>query len=306
LKRALVTGGTGFVGANLVRRLLRDGHEVHLLLRAQSDMRRLKDVTADLRRHVAVLADAPSVARSVADARPDWIFHLAAYGAYSWQNDLAAMLQTNVVGSANVVQAGLQHGFEAFVAAGSSSEYGLKDHPPSETEWLEPNSDYGVTKAAATLFCRHTSLRCDVSLTTLRLYSVYGPYEDEGRLMPTLVRHALQGAWPPLVQPGTARDFVYVDDVVEAFLAAARPDVPRGAVYNVGSGRQTSLRDLVELARGMFGVTTEPPWGSLPPRRWDTTVWVADPAAIATDLGWRARTSLPEGLAALAAWCHGD
>jgi nucleoside-diphosphate-sugar epimerase len=138
---------------------------------------------------------------------------------------------------------------------------------------------------------------------TLRLYSIYGEWEEPGRLMPTLVRRCREGGWPPLVGPDTARDFVWVTDACEAFLLAATAELADpGVVLNVASGTQTTLASLVDAARTVFGVSTEPRWGTMPARRWDTATWVGDPAAAARALGWRATTSLRDGLAAMGAW----
>ncbi|HEY7063022.1 MAG TPA: NAD-dependent epimerase/dehydratase family protein [Chloroflexota bacterium] len=303
MTRALVTGGTGFVGANLARRLLADGHEVHLLVRRGYRDWRLADVRAALEFHEVALADADGLARAVAAIRPGWVFHLATHGAYSSQRDVQRIVDTNVVGTVNLVEACLRAGFEAFVNTGSSSEYGLKDHPPAETEWLEPNSHYAVTKAAATLYCRYTAQSRGVCLPTLRLYSVYGPYEEPTRLLPTLILRGLDGHLPPLVDPDVARDFVYVDDVVEAYLLAATcADQEPGAVYNVGTGTQTSLRQVVAVARATLGIQAEPAWGSMPNRRWDTTTWVADNRKIVRDLGWAPRYTFADGFQAFADW----
>ncbi len=156
-KRVILTGGTGFVGANLCRRLLREGHEVHLLVRPGYRPWRIEAVRSDLRLHKIHLSDKETLTREVVEIRPDWIFHLAAYGAYSSQTDLQRMVETNVTGTMNLVEACLATGFEGFVHTGSSSEYGFKNHAPSETELPEPNSHYAVTKASATLFCRTTA-----------------------------------------------------------------------------------------------------------------------------------------------------
>jgi dolichol-phosphate mannosyltransferase len=307
MRRVLVTGGTGFVGANLVRRLLGDGHDVHLLVQPAFTTWRLADLRREVHLVHADLAEAPAVDAAVRRVRPDWIFHLAAYGAYSWQLDLERMLRTNVLGTVNLARAALRQGVGAFVNTGSSSEYGFKDHRPSEREWLDPNSHYAVTKAAATQFCRYTAQSENVHLVTLRLYSVYGPWEEPGRLMPAVVVHAADNRLPPLVAPDTARDYVYADDVCDAYVrAATRTRLPRGAVFNVGSGRQTTIRQVVAAARGALGVRARPVWGSMPNRRWDTTVWVSDPRAIRRALGWRARTPLAQGLRRMAAWLAAD
>lgn len=305
MKQVLVTGGTGFVGANLVRRLLQDGHAVHLLVRESYQSWRLAGIEADVRLHPVSLEDQEGVARGVAAIRPDWVFHLAVHGAYSWQTDFRRMIQTNLVGTVNLAEACLATGFEAFVNTGSSSEYGWKDHAPSEDEWIEPNSYYAITKASATHYCRHLARSRGVRMPTLRLYSAYGPYEEPKRLVPTLIARGLEGALPPLVDPEVARDYVYVEDVCQAYLrAATAPLTDPGAVYNVGTGTQTTLRDMVAIARRLLDLHNEPDWGSMPGRAWDTQVWVANRSRIRYDLGWEPRISLEEGLALTLAWFH--
>ncbi len=302
-KRALVTGGTGFVGANLVRRLLRDGHAVHLLVRPGYRPWRIEEIRADVQLHEVNLADTEGVAATLQAIRPDWIFHLAVHGAYSYQTEVGPIVQTNILGTIALVQAALATGFEALVNTGSSSEYGYKDSAPTETTWLEPNSYYAVAKASATLFCRYTAQKEDVRLPTLRLYSVYGPYEEPTRLIPTLIRKGLQGELPPLVNPAIARDYIYVDDVTEAYLrAATQPQAERGAVYNVGTGVQTTLQEAVAVAREVLPIASEPQWGSMPDRRWDTTVWVADSRKLQQELGWRPAYDFEAGFRATANW----
>jgi nucleoside-diphosphate-sugar epimerase len=138
----------------------------------------------------------------------------------------------------------------------------------------------------------------------LRLYSLYGPYEDFSRLIPTLLGAAREGRFPPLVNPDISRDFVYVVDAVQAFEAilARAPELSPGAVFNVGTGVRTTLADLTALVRDLFQVTVEPKWGSMPERSWDHPAWYADPKKAAADLGWRAATPLRDGLAATARW----
>lgn len=302
-----MTGAGGFVGANLVRRLAADGHEVVAAVRPASDLWRLAAPGSSARlKGVDILplelTDERAVERAVDEARPQWAFHLAAHGAYSWQTDSREIVRTNVLGTVNLVEACRASGCEALVNAGSSSEYGFKDHPPDEEEPLEPNSEYAVAKAAATLYCRHLARAGPMRIVTLRLYSVYGPFEDPGRLIATLAVRGLRGELPPLADPEVARDFVAVEDALEAFLAAIRPGPRPGAVYNVGSGRQTSIEEVVSVARRQLGIAARPDWGSAPRRRWDTTTWVASTRRIVTDLGWRPQTTLEDGFERMVAW----
>lgn len=307
MKRVLVTGGSGFVGANLVRRLVADGHDVHLILRSDHKEWRVHDLLPAVTAHGAALEDAAGVNAVVATVRADWIFHFAAYGAYSSQQDVQRMVKTNILGTVNLVEAVSRNGCEALVYAGSSSEYGYKDHPPAEDECAEPNSNYAVTKTAATMYCMLAAAQLHVPVTSLRLYSVYGPWEEPSRLMPTLAVLGLKGELPPMASPDTARDFIYVDDVVDACIAAAdKGSDVAGEIFNVGSGLLTTLRELVDQVRKVLKINAEPTWNAMAARPWDTDVWVSTPLRAEAELGWTARTKLSEGFGLLANWLGAD
>jgi nucleoside-diphosphate-sugar epimerase len=300
--RALVTGAAGFLGANLLRYLDAAGHEVIALTRSAAAWR-LQEIATEVRVLELDLRDTAAIERVVATIEPQWIFHLAAHGAYSWQRDIEAMIAVNVAATAALLQAARDAEVQAFINAGSSSEYGLKARAPREDEWLEPNSHYAITKAAGSHL---TSLAAAEGLpaVTLRLYSIYGPWEEPGRLVPALVREATRGGLPPLVGPQTARDFVYVEDCCEALLRAAERGAPGGpsAILNIGSGTQTRLDELVDVARRTLDVSMPPEWGTMGQRNWDTNVWVSDPRAALELLDWRATSSLGDGLLRTAAW----
>jgi dolichol-phosphate mannosyltransferase len=283
-KRTLITGAGGFVGANLVRRLLADGADVVAVVRPGGDPWRLAGLDVEL------------VEADVREPLPDGfavVYHLAAHGSYSWQQDEDVIRETNVRGTQNALAAG-----ERVVVAGSSSEYGLKPYAPDEDEPLEPNSPYAATKAEA------TALATARGGVVLRLYSAYGPWEEPDRLIPTLLARGLAGELPPLVSARVARDFVHVDDACEAFARAAKAEP--GRVYNVGSGRQTTVAEVVELARRLLDLDVEPQWGSMPDRAWDTETWLANPERIRRELGWEARIDLQDGLARTLAWLRSE
>jgi dolichol-phosphate mannosyltransferase len=302
--RALVTGAEGFLGANLVRYLIAAEHEVIALSRPGGTSWRLAEIADEVQIVEFDLREATAIDRLLAATKPQWVFHLAAHGAYSWQTDIATMISVNIGATAALLTAARAADVQAFVNVGSSSEYGRKTHAPDEQEWLEPNSYYAVTKAAGTHLTALAAAADGLPAVTLRLYSIYGPWEDPGRLVPALVREGTRGRLPSLVAPDTARDFVYADDCCEALLRAAQGGAPGGpgAILNIGSGRQTRLDDLVELARRALGVTALPVWSTMGGREWDTNVWVSDPRAAHERLGWRASTGLEEGLIRMAEW----
>lgn len=302
MERVIVTGGTGFIGANLARKLL-ENFEVHLLVRPGYAGWRIADISSDVELHELELADEERVRKVLKQLKPARLFHLAAHGAYSWQTDWREMLSTNVQATMNLVEAGIANGAQAIVVAGSSSEYGVKDHAPKETEFADPNSYYATTKLAATQYCRFVGTSKKQPVCVLRLYSAYGPFEAPERFVPSLILRGLEGKLPPLVPPAIARDYIYVDDVCDAFLKAADAAARYpGAVWNVGSGVQTTIGEFVELARTMLGIIEEPRFGSMPARTWDTEVWKADSALIAEQLGWSPTHDLQSGFGEMIMW----
>lgn len=302
MKRVLLTGATGFVGANLCRRLLNDGHEVHCLVRSEYNNWRIVDIQKDIQLHIVNLTDPENLLSVVSRLRPDWVFHLATYGAYSWQIDLNKTVQMNILATINLVDACLKTGFEIFINTGSSSEYGFKDHAPSENEWIDPNSYYAVTKASATLFCRYTAAHHNVCIPTLRLYSIYGAYENPGRLIPNIILHGMNGTLPMLVDPNVARDYLYMKDVENAYILLANQlRGNTGEVYNLGSGIQTPLSEVVSLACNIFRLSVKPEWGTMPNRKWDTTIWKANNDSIKT-IGWRPEFTFEQGFYQTVNW----
>jgi dolichol-phosphate mannosyltransferase len=307
MTRVALTGGTGFIGANLARVLLHRGYEVHLLNRATHSTWRIDRIRRDVALHVVDLADSSSVQDVFRTVRPELLFHLAQAGGYSWQVNVSDMVTTNYLACINLLHAAKEFDTRVVVNTGSSSEYGLRPHPTRETDCPEPDSDYAATKAAGTLYCQQWARRKGRLAPTLRLYSVYGPFEEPMRLLPRLVSFGLEGRLPPLVNPDTARDFVYVDDAVSAFLRAVEaPFVDHGAILNICSGRQTTLREIVGATRKVLDVAAEPSWGSMELRAWDTNTWVGDPERAKRELGWTAITGPDAGLRKFGDWLQSE
>jgi nucleoside-diphosphate-sugar epimerase len=175
-----------------------------------------------------------------------------------------------------------------------------------ETARLAPNSVYAVAKAAQTHLASLVARRGAMAVVTFRLFSVYGPWEEPTRLLPTIIRRAAAGLPLEMAAPETARDFVYVDDVLDAMLDVDRLPAVTGEVFNLASGIQSTLRDVVEAVQAVVGDRSEVRWGAMASRRWDTDRWQADVSRARTVLGWSPKHTLREGIARMAAWMAGE
>jgi nucleoside-diphosphate-sugar epimerase len=300
--RFLVNGAGGFIGASLVRRLLEQGAEVSVLLKEDTDAWRLQEILPRLKVLRGDVADPDVAARAVAEAKPDAVYHLAAHGGYESQKDSPRILRTNLMGTWAMLDACASSPCRLFVHAGSSSEYGYKKEPMRETDLLQPNSIYAVGKAAATHLCSYMAARSKFAIVTCRLFSVYGPWEQPSRLVPTILRRCLQSQPLEMVPKSTARDFVFVEDILEAFLRWDGLAGLSGEVLNLGTGLQSTMEEFVAIALELTGSKSEVRWGAMPPRVWDTHAWVADAGKARRVLGWQAAHTLRDGLRKTLEW----
>lgn len=302
-EKVLVTGASGFIGTNLVRRLLHDGYEVHAFVRDDQAGWRLADIKDKLTFHSVDIGEQDTVKTAVNTIQPEYVFHLATFGGYPAQQDLNAMIKTNISGTLNLLCA-LESAstLKKVVVAGSSSEYGIKSERMCETDLLEPATPYGVTKSAQTLFTQYFARQKKIHAVVLRLLSVFGPYEEASRLVTDTMRALIKKTPLKLSSPDTRRDFVFVDDVVDAFLKAADSQDCDGEIFNIGSGRETSIKELVERAMQTSGVEIPLEWGGASSRSFDTNHWVADISKAEKTLNWKPKHSLEEGLEQTYKW----
>ena len=144
----LITGAGGFIGACLMRRLVENNENVHILLKKATNAWRIQDIIHKVSVHISDLSDLQGLRKIMDDIKPDIIYHLATCGAYSYQNIPDAIINTNILGTWNLLKATSQINYELFVNTGSSSEYGFKKFSMKETDLLEPASYYAVTKSS--------------------------------------------------------------------------------------------------------------------------------------------------------------
>ena len=301
-EKFLVTGAAGFVGACLTRRLVGMGCKVHALVSSQGDLWRLKDILPLLTLHRGDITDEAFLRDLCSETSPSIIYHLATHGAYPLQTDAKRILMTNVLGTCHLLKALETVGYKLFVNTGSSSEYGFKDEPMREDDLLEPNSYYAVAKAAQSMYCQFTARSQKKSIVTFRLFSVYGPYEESSRLVPTILRRCLQGEDLQMASPNTARDYIFVEDVVDAYLNVGPLLNNGGEIFNIGTGRQTSLKLITDTVLDLTQARVKVLWNAMPGRIWDSSFWVGDIEKSKKALAWEAKTELRQGLLKTMEW----
>ena len=298
----LVTGASGFIGANLFKILIAHRQDVLAGVHREKGWR-LSEI--DDEHIIAVdLNDSAATKNLVDSLAPKTVFDCVSYGAYSFEDESALIYKTNFQSLVDFVNLLSAHPIAAYVHAGSSSEYGSNCAAPMETDHCIPNSHYAVSKVAAATYLHHMGKDREFPAINLRLYSVYGPLEDSSRLIPNLLRHALVGKLPPFVDPNTSRDFVYVDDVCAAFIMSATKMQPEiyGESFNIGSGIKTTIADLAEVTRLAFDILEEPQYGKMEGRAWDLAEWYSNPEKAKTLLGWQPTYNLKAGLKVSADW----
>ena len=165
-----------------------------------------------------------------------------------------------------------------------------------ETDILEPDSYYAVTKSAQTLLCSHVARQEKKPIVTIRPFSVYGPYEEPKRFIPTLMKSLLLNQEINLVSPNIARDQIYVNDVVDAYLKIDELVQNPGEYFNIGTGIQSTIREVIQKAIEVTGKTTKFNWGKMKSRDWDTNAWVADISKARRLLKWNPKVDLKKGL----------
>jgi UDP-glucose 4-epimerase len=302
---ALVTGGAGFIGSNLVDRLIADGHTVRVLDDVSTGYR--ENIHPDAELFVGDIADASIVGRAVQST--DVVFHQAAHRSVFRSVEHPLDTDTaNVHGTLTLLDAMRSAGVKRLVYASSSSVYGGADQlPTSESAATLPRSPYAVSKLTGEHYCRVFSELYGMETVALRYFNVYGPRQRPdsayAAVIPLFIE-ALRLSEPPIVHGDglQSRDFTFIDDVVAANLAAAGApgDVCAGKAYNVAGGHQHSLLDLLGLLGQLLEVTPDPKFTS--PRPGDVRHTAADISAARDELGYLPIVDFAEGLRRTLSW----
>jgi UDP-glucose 4-epimerase len=303
-KRVVVTGGSGFIGSHLVKRLLDQGAQVAVTVRYGNVMKnerlreewtRIKVIEADLRNRGAL--------DEVARFDPQVVFHLAAYNHVGESfRQVEECFDVNAKGTANLLD--MVPGAESFIYMSTSEVYGHQSSVPFvETMNPEPISPYAITKYAGELYCRMKQrMKGSGRIIVLRPFNAYGPYQSSKAIIPELIIHMLKGR-PIRTTPGEqTREFNYVGNLVDGLLMAAESRSRIEGPVNLASGEEVAIRDLVKKLAALTDTKSSIEIGALEYR--PTEIWrmFADSSRARSLFGWTPRVSMDEGLRLTVDW----
>jgi nucleoside-diphosphate-sugar epimerase len=288
------------IGINLSQRLAREGHTLFHVCRPSAEKRRTAQLEQTGQLLQGDVTDAASVRAAVGTADPDTVFHLAST-AFNAPLPAEEHFRVIVGGTLNVLEALRESPVRRIVVAGSAAEYGSgsmlrEDHP------MKPSTILGAAKASASVLVQTFSRLYGIPSTILRLFTPYGPWENPKRLIPHTILSALKGRDVRMTKGDQQRDFIYVDDVVDALMLAANPGVAPGSAFNIGTGTGIPVRDVVEQILGMLGNPVKALFGAVPTRPDEIMEMAADTTRARHDLGWERKTPLAEGLLRSIEW----
>lgn len=301
--KTLVTGGAGFIGSNIVAKLVEDGHEVTVLDNLMSGYRSNLDPFPDIRFVEGDVRDAAAVAKAIEGA--EVVFHLAASVGNKRSIDFPIIdAEINVIGTLQVLEAARKAGVRKIVTSSSAGIFGeLKTLPIKEDHPVEPDSPYGATKLCKEKQCLAYAKLYDIEAVCLRYFNVYGPnqrFDAYGNVIPIFAFQMLRGETLTIFGDGEqTRDFVNVKDVVQANIKAAQAHGVSGA-FNLGSGTRVTINELVELVGKAGGIEPKVRHGE--PRAGDVRHSLADITAAHEAFGFEPGVGLEKGLAEYMRW----
>jgi len=305
----VVTGGAGFIGSNIVRGLIEQGHETRVVDDLSTGHKgNLDGLTDALVLHEGTVLD-PALLRE-AFAGADYVLHQAALASVPRSvKDPAATNAANVDGTLNVLLAARDAGVRRVVYASSSSVYGDTPVLPKQEDMVpNPQSPYAVSKLAAEHYCRAFTRVYGLETVSLRYFNVYGPRQDPksqyAAVVPIFIRKLMAGEPPTVFGDGEqSRDFTYVEDVVAANIQAAEAPGAAGAVVNLGCGERHTLNELIALLQEMTGRHVAPEYTE--PRAGDVKHSQADVSRARELIGYDPRVSFEDGVQRTLEWYKG-
>ena len=304
MSNVLITGASGFIGANLVRNLINTKDQVHILIRKQSNLWRLNDIISGCNVHFVDISKIDEVRTIISQVKPEIVYHCATFGVYPNQKDASKMNQINVNGTSNLLTSLHENSeLERLVNLGSVFEYGSTSNSIKETDPTQPFDSYSDTKVSQTKLVEYYSHQKQLPAVTLRIFTPYGIFEEPGRLISDVMVATVKKKSLKIFSRKAKRDFVYIDDVVGALIKASSKPGIEGEIFNIGSGNATSIEELVDLVCEVTNTNLEVSWYNESQREYDktSTNGFAD-IQKAKKIDWKPEVSIKDGLSKTYDW----
>ena len=295
-KKVLVTGGGGFIGSHLTRRLVDLGAEVAVLTKYESivDNVRLAALWDDIFPIEGDLRNIDSL-RNVVDFAPEVIFHLAAYNHVGGSfRHYSEALECNGNGTANLLNAYQE--YDRFVYISSSEVYGAQTVPFIETKIPKPVSPYAIGKYTGELYCRMMMAELGRPITVLRPFNAFGPYQSTRAVVAEIIMTCLNNAPVRATQGTQTREFNFVNNLVDGMIRGATTEAAIGEILNIGAAEEITIRDLITTIRDATGSSSELQFGALPPRPTEIPRMKCDNQRARDILGWTPELDFRSGL----------
>ncbi|GAB4544725.1 MAG: NAD(P)-dependent oxidoreductase [Thermodesulfovibrionia bacterium] len=303
-KRILVTGGTGFIGSYLCRRLVRDGAYIYIIAREGDNDYLIRDIGHIIKVFFIDIRDYDRLLDVITQIQPKIIYHLSAMVNVETDLDLInPLLEVNLNGTLNLIKGCIKAGgVEKFVYVSTSDVYGYRVDALTEDSMQSPISLYGASKSCAEMFCLTLSKLYNIPLVILRPFIVYGGGQSPTMFIPQLIQSALKGKDFLMTEGRQKRDFLYIDDFVDACINAVIYEKAEGEIINIASGTEISLAEVAEKVMSMLGNPTKIRFGAIPYR--DNERWVvrADIKKARMLLDWQPRIDFHEGIRRTINW----
>ena len=298
--RLLVTGASGFVGSHTVRKLVNDGHEVAALVRQDSSLWRLEDLVGRFKVSRLLGGSSGSLAGALEGWRPEACVHLAWYAVPGQYLHNAPENIASLMFSLRLVDELASLGCNHVVMAGTCFEYDTDLGYLREDGPTRPVTVYAAAKLAANLVGQLRAAQLGIGFAWARLFYIYGPFEDERRLVPSLIRALIEGREFPTTSGTQVRDYMHVEDLAAALGALAVQQV--SGTYNVCSGVPVTVAELIGDVARIAGDSRLIRLGALPQRPGEPRFICGDNTRLQAATGWRPLYSLSDGLAATVSW----